>query len=200
MKRGSEIKNRIYSLILRYAILIIISLSNFWIFYFIFTPLTIYPVYFIFNLFFNVSLSGNVIYFLNHNFSIKIIEACVAGSAYSLLTILNLSVPEIKFSKRIKSIFLSFLILLVANILRIVILSPIYILSPELFDILHKISWYFLSVILVVGIWFFEVKKFKIKEIPIYSDLVFLLKQIKSKSFSIKTKYKSSFKKRKSKS
>lgn len=75
----------------------------------------------------------------------------------------------------------SFSALLIANILRIVILLPIYIYYPDLFDILHKISWYFLSVILVVGIWFFEVKKFEIKEIPFYSDLRFLLKQIKFK-------------------
>jgi exosortase/archaeosortase family protein len=183
-----KIKNKIYSVVMRYAILILISFSNLWIFYFILTPLTIYPVYFILDLFFNVSISQNIIYFLNHDFSVKIIEACVAGSAYYLLTMLNLSIPGIKLNKRIKMIALSFFALLVANILRIVLLLPIYIHSPSWFDILHKISWYFLSVIFVVGIWFFQVKKFRIKEIPFYSDLKFLLKQIKYKHLKKKSK------------
>jgi exosortase/archaeosortase family protein len=192
MKKESKmkVKNKVYSIFIRYTILILISFSSLWIFYFIFTPLTIYPVYFILDLFFNLSINENVIFFLSHDFSVKIIGACVAGSAYYLLTILNLSIPGIKFNKRIKMIALSFFILLAANILRIVTLLPVYISFPHLFDVLHKISWYFLSVILVVGIWFFEVKKFGIKEIPFYSDLRFFLKQIKYKT-SGRKKYKS---------
>jgi hypothetical protein len=52
-------------------------------------------------------------------------------------------------------------------------------LRPNLFDISHKLSWYIGSIILVVGIWFLEVKKFNIKEIPFYSDLKAMLKNIK---------------------
>jgi exosortase/archaeosortase family protein len=181
-KEGKDkIKYRIYSIFIRYAILILISFSNLWIFYLFLTPLTVYPVYFILNIFFDVNLIGNIIFFLNHNFSVEIIEACIAGYAYYLFAILIFSTPKIKLNKRIKMLVFSFSILLIANILRIVLLLPVYIYSPNLFDILHKISWYFLSVILVVGVWFLEVKKFEIKEIPFYSDLKFLLKQIKFK-------------------
>jgi exosortase/archaeosortase family protein len=180
-REKDTIRYRIYSVFMRYAILILISFSNLWIFYLFLTPLTVYPVYFLLNLFFDINLSGNIIFFLSHNFSVEIIEACIAGYAYYLLTILVFSTPKIKLNKRIKMLAFSFSVLLIINILRIVILLPVYIYSPNLFDILHKISWYFLSVILVVGIWFFEVKKFKIKEIPFYSDLKFLSKQIKFK-------------------
>jgi exosortase/archaeosortase family protein len=174
-----ELKNKIYSIFIRYAILILVALPNFWLFYFIFTPLTVYPSYLILKLFFEVNLHENTFFFLNSAYSIKIIDACIAGSAYYLLTILNLSLPYIKLIKRIKMIVLSFVFFLIANILRIVILSAMYVSKSPLFDIVHKISWYFLSIVIVVGIWFFEVKKFRIKEIPFYSDLKFLSKQIK---------------------
>lgn len=177
-----EGKRKFYSIFLRYLILILIFIPDLWIFYFIFTPLTIYPVYFILKIFFDVSLSGNVILFSNFPFSLKIIGACVAGSAYYLLTILNLSIPGIKLNKRMKMLFLSFIAFLVINILRIVLLFQVYISSPSLFNTLHKITWYFVSVFLVVGIWFLEVKLFKIKEIPFYSDLKFISKHIRKKN------------------
>lgn len=72
--------------------------------------------------------------------------------------------------------FVSFLIV---NIVRIVILASIFVLRPDLFDISHKLSWYVGSIILVVGIWFIEVKKFKIKGIPFYSDIKDMSKNIK---------------------
>ena len=72
--------------------------------------------------------------------------------------------------------FVSFLIV---NIFRIVLLSLIFILKPEIFDISHKLSWYIGSIVLVVAIWFVEVKKFNIREIPFYSDMKSISKHIK---------------------
>jgi exosortase/archaeosortase family protein len=172
-------KGEIYSLLLRYFILLITALPNFWIFYFIFTPLTLYPVYFILNLLFDASLYGNTIFIENYFSPIDIIGACVAGAAYYLLLIFNLSIPNVKFYKRIKMICFAFFSFLIVNIFRIVLLSIIYLLKPNLFDISHKLSWYVGSIILVVAIWFIEVKKFDIKEIPFYSDIKSILKHIK---------------------
>ena len=45
------------------------------------------------------------------------------------------------------------------------------------FDITHKIFWYSLSILFVVGIWFLEVKLFKIKSIPFYSDIISVYKK-----------------------
>jgi exosortase/archaeosortase family protein len=103
----------------------------------------------------------------------------VAGSAYYLLLIFNLSIPNIKFSERVKMICFAFVSFLIINIIRIVILASIFVLRPDLFDISHKLSWYVGSIILVVGIWFIEVKKFNIKDIPFYSDIKNMSKKIK---------------------
>ena len=130
-----EINKRFMTIFLRYAIMLLIALPSFWIFYFVFTPLTIYAVYFTLNVFFEVFLTGNVI-ILGGQIPIEIIPACVAGSAYYLLLILNLSIFKIKLSDRLKMISLSFLAFLIINILRIFIF------------------WYMMSKVIEDGIWF----------------------------------------------
>lgn len=102
------------------------------------------------------------------------IKACIAGSAYYLLLIFNLSTPRIKFEKRIKLITSAFLIFLLANILRIVALTAMYLSGSAFFDITHRTTWYFGSVVLVLLIWFYQVRKYKINAIPFYSDIKFL--------------------------
>lgn len=169
MKRGFSFA---LDLISRYVIMIIFGISNAAIFYFLFTSLTIYPVYFLLKLFFDTSLASNVL--LIHDVSIEIIGACVAGSAYYLLLILNLSTRGIKLEKRILMLFLSFLSLLMVNILRIFLLSILLISGNSFFDAAHKLFWYAGSVLFVVLIWFFSVKLFKVKEIPFYSDVIHL--------------------------
>jgi len=171
-KLSENNENSFYSILLRYFLLVILAVPNLFLFYFIFRPLTLYPVYFLFGLFFNPSLAGNIIIF--KGIAIELINACIAGSAYYLLSILNLSTPKIKLKKRIKMIFLSLGIFLIINILRIFLLGVFFIKGYSFFSIAHELFWYFGSTILVVAIWFAEVKLFKIKEIPIYSDVKFL--------------------------
>lgn len=175
MKKGM----RFWDIIIRYSILVILGLMNNWVFYLIFTPLTIYPVYFILGFFYNPSLISPVI--VINNFPIEIISACVAGSAYYLLLILNLATPKIKFGKRIGILIFSFLSLLIINILRIVILSSMLVSGVSFFDLAHKLFWYVGSTIFVVGIWFLSVWIFKIKEIPFYSDIKFFVSSKKTK-------------------
>ncbi len=175
----NKIKKRLTNIFVRYFLLILFALPNFYILYFIFTPLTVYPIYFLLKTFFDATLMQNII--LIGEFPIELIPACIAGSAYYLLLILNLSIPEIKIQKRIKMILFSFGILLFLNILRIFLLSLLFMSGTSLFDITHKLFWYLGSTVFVVGIWFAEVKLFKIKQIPFYSDIVFLYKKIKSK-------------------
>jgi len=168
----------LFGIFLRYLIILLIALPNLFLFYFIFTPLTIYPVYYLSKLFFDSSVSGNMLS-INNNMTIELIGACIAGSAYYLLLILNLSTPNIKIKKRLSMILLSFLVFLIVNILRIFILILMLSLNLNFFDITHKIFWYSVSTILVLGIWLFEIKLFKIKEIPVYSDIKYLFKFIK---------------------
>jgi exosortase/archaeosortase family protein len=170
--------NFIYSIFLRYFILLITALPNFWIFYFIFTPLTVYLAYFSLKLLFGAVLSGNIISIGSYSSSILIIKACVAGSAYYLLLIFNLSVPNVKFLKRMKMIVFAFLSFLIVNVIRIILLSSILVLKPGIFDLTHKISWYLGSIVLIVVIWFLEVKLFRIKDIPFYTDIKSISKYI----------------------
>jgi exosortase/archaeosortase family protein len=179
-------KKDYYSIIIRYLILIFISIPNLYIFYLIFTPLTIYPVYFILNLFFEVFIQENTLSI--NGFSIEIIKACVAGSAYYLLLILNLSIPKINLKKRLNMILFAFSSLLILNILRIFLLTSLLLIYPSLFNITHKLFWYLISIIFVIAIWFTEVKIFKIKQIPIYSDIKLLIKQINKPKSSKKHK------------
>jgi exosortase/archaeosortase family protein len=165
---------------IRYIILILAALFDLWIFYEIFTPLTIYPVYFISRLFSNASIIGDVIR-INGSVSIELIKACIAGSAYYLLFILNMTVSRIKIGKRIQMIAFSFASLLILNIARIIALIIIYLNKNPSFAIIHEIFWYVFGTIFVVGIWFAEVKIFKIKEIPVYSDIKLLLKEINNR-------------------
>ncbi len=171
MKR--EVKT-VFDIVLRYVILILVGVSNSGIFYLLFSAITIYPVYFLLKFFFDTSLMYNIITI--NNSAIEIIRACVAGSAYYLLLILNLSTRGINLRKRIFMLLFSFSSFLIINILRIFFLSILFVSGISFFDVAHKLFWYVGSVVFVVAIWFFSVKIFKIKEIPIYSDIVFLLK------------------------
>ena len=161
-------------ILVRYAVLIILSVGGLWIFYFIFTPLTVYPVFFLLNYFFGSTLDGTTVYV--GSIPIELIKACIAGSAYYLLLIFNLSTPNIKINSRLKMVFFSLLIFLIINILRIVVLAAMYISGSSIFDIAHLLTWYAGSVVLVMAIWFHQVRVYKLKGIPFYSDLRFLYK------------------------
>jgi len=165
--------NKITNVLLRYIIILVLGLGNLFIFYYIFTPLTIYSSYYLLGLFFDVSLK--VILISTEGYSVEIVRACVAGAAYYLLLLLNLGV-SMNAKKRILSIVYSFLVLFLLNILRIVILSSLFFTNSPAFNITHKITWYGLSTLFVVLIWFSEVYLFKIKEIPFYHDLKYLYK------------------------
>ncbi|MFA5176221.1 MAG: pacearchaeosortase [Candidatus Nanoarchaeia archaeon] len=155
-----------YSIFLR-CILIFLPIS---VFYFIFSPLTIYPVYYILSIIKQVTLLGNTLFINSYN--IEIINACIAGSAYYLLYILILFTKDIKFKTRILMFLLGSLSILVMNILRILILIFVLIkFGTNYFESIHIIFWKLVSGVYVAFVWIFLVLMFKIKSIPIYSDL-----------------------------
>ena len=164
MKRGEAI-----TLIVRYVILVALGFGV-QLFYLAFSPLTVYPVFGIISLAYdNVALlSGNLLFFGN-SFYAQIIPACVAGAAYFLLLILNLTTP-MRAGKRIKSLVFLFVTFLVLNIIRIAVFAALLSSGYQYFDLTHKMVLYFGSTILVVIIWFVNVLIFKIRGIPIYTD------------------------------
>ncbi len=161
--------SKIQGLVLRYSMILIAGFGNLFLFYKIMTPLTLQGSFALINIFSRGLLQGNSIFLTDK--IIKLIPACIAGSAYYLLFILVFSTLDINIKKRFKILIFSFSIFYVINVLRIVTFTFLHI---SLFETLHIISWYFLSTFLVVGIWLSSVKLFKIKSIPVYSDLIFL--------------------------
>lgn len=165
----------ISNILARYLISVLLAINNLAVFYFIFTPLTLYPVYFILSLFFSVELAGKTL--LISDYSIELINACIAGSAYYLLAILNLATP-MKLKQRIYSIFFSMALFLAVNISRIFIFSYLFISGFSLFNIFHLVFWYVLSILIVVAIWLLTIKLFHITNIPIYTDFLSIKKLI----------------------
>ena len=154
----------------RYLILIVLGLFKLKLFYNVFTPLTVYPVYGVLSILYENAnlLQANLLFF--GGLYAQIIPACIAGAAYYLLLILNLTTP-MGVEKRLKSIAFLFFIFLVLNITRILIFSGLLVSGYEYFDLTHKMTWYFGSTVLVVAVWFVNVWLFKIKNIPIYTDM-----------------------------
>jgi len=157
-------------MILRYFILVLSALFS-KIFYTVFFLPTFYSVYFLLKLVYSVSLLNATIAFKTKE--IELIDACIAGSAYFLLFILNLSTP-MKSRKRIKVFVFDFGLFFLFNIIRISTLSALYFSDFVLFETFHLFFWYFGSVFFVFLIWLFTIKLFDIKEIPFFSDLSYL--------------------------
>ena len=159
----------------RYIFLLLIGANNLYIIYLILTPLTLYVTTTILLIFTNPILQGNFIGLTN--LTIQIVPACVAGSAFYLLLILIFSTADIKPATRTKATLTAIAILFALNILRILALIPFA--KSNYFQIIHWTIWYIVSTILVIATWFTIAKIYKIKSIPIYTDIKYLLKSRK---------------------
>ncbi len=169
------------SLIWRYGILLLFVIVGLWIV----TPATFFS-----DLFLEptlvlstaiLSLFNNVIIVSTHSFTlsnqlIELIPACIAGSAYFLLTLLNLTTP-MNQEKRIYSLAYLYAGFLTLNIIRISVFSLIFVSGAPFFDFLHLGTWYVGSTVFVVGLWFSQKYVFKISDIPVYTDLQRLIKK-----------------------
>lgn len=168
-----------YKNILLRLLIAIIFVSLYEYFYKIIYPLTVYPAYFFINLAYPANLINNSI-FVGSNM-ITIIPACIAGMAYSLLLFLILFTKGITLKKSLKMFFIGSGLILAMNILRIDLLSWILIeFGSDLFDKMHLLFWNFISGGYVALVWIYLVKRFKIKKIPIVSDIKELYKRINS--------------------
>ena len=107
------------------------------------------------------------------------IEACIAGSAYFLFSLLVVFTKGINLKKNIKLVGYGFLLILGMNVLRIIILILVLLYAGQnWFDIIHLTFWWFVGGIYIAIVWIFLTKKLKIKTIPVYSDIKELWKSI----------------------
>ncbi len=178
-----ESRTYLYGLATRLLIAILISMGSLALFYFIFTPLTIHPSYWIISQFYPIDRLGN--YFYYGDYIIAIIDACVAGAAYYLLAVLNLTTKGVPIATRIKAFAFSALALLALNIFRIVLLIfVLFSAGSNAFNQIHISFWIAGSTIFVAGIWILTTKIFRMKEVPFYSDLKEVLSLVKSSKAS----------------
>jgi exosortase/archaeosortase family protein len=161
-----------HSLLIRVAILLLFPIA---IFYNVFLPLTIWPVYLLLKLLdFNAIISSNMI--MLDNLPLLFISACIAPYAYYLMLALIMLTKDILPLTRIKMLLLASLLILSANVARIILL--IYILSAfgnDAFQTVHIALWFFISTLYIAILWLLLAYIFKIKSIPVYSDFKFLL-------------------------
>lgn len=158
-------------------ILAVIAALSYNIAYFILGPLTLWTSYITLKIFSSPILNENSV-IIGSN-TLKFIPACAAVSAYLLLAILVLLTKDICIKTRIKMFIAGSLLIFLANLIRIDLLIIILIkYGVDYFRTLHLFFWHIVSSVFVALIWIYLVKKFKIKEIPIYSDFVELKKEL----------------------
>jgi hypothetical protein len=159
MKSGTA-----FGMLLRYLLIVIAGLNGLYIFYAVFTPLTLN----ILSLFFQVN--GNII--STSSAVVELVPACIAGSAYYLLFILLFATPNIGFEKRLRALVFLFASFLVLNSLRIILLVSVS--GMAYFNEVHLLFWYLVSTLFVVGLWIAAIKVFRIKDVPFYADMALL--------------------------
>lgn len=149
------------------------------VFYEILRVLTVYPSYFIINLFYPIGLVGNSLFFGGN--IVNFIPACIAAIAYALLFFLVIFTKDIGFGRSVKIFIFGSLLILVMNILRIdILLFVLFEFGDNMFDNVHLLFWHFISGIYVAFVWIYLVKKFKVRSIPVVSDVKYLYKRINS--------------------
>ncbi len=140
------------------------------VFSFVFTPLTVYGSYFLSKIFLNITLNENVL--VVNGFPFRIIEACVASAAYYFLWLLCFLTKDIRWKIRAKIIIYGFGLIFLMNIFRIWLLIFLAMnFGFKWFNAVHLAFWNFLTGIYVALVWIFLVWHFRIRSIPIYSDI-----------------------------
>ncbi len=169
-----------YKLILRLLTAIILLSIPFNVFYWLLLKPTLYLSYLPLLLKYNNIQIGYDYLMVNSNL-LRFTMACIATSAYYLFVIFLLLTKDIKLRNLLKIAFSGILLILLLNIIRIDILIFIFLeYGVNWFNSLHLFFWKFLSSIAIVLVWIFLCYKFKIKNIPVYSDFKFLIKKIKN--------------------
>lgn len=177
-----------YKLLIRWFVALFFGIF-FKIYYVIFSPLTFYATYLLLHLAGSpVIIEDGALFtegvgaILMGDLVLRFIKACTAASAYFLLTLLIVLTKEIDWKKALQMFGVGSALIFVFNLIRVNILILVLVhFDLDWFNYLHLFFWKFLSTIVVVLIWFLLVKAYKVKNIPVYSDVKFLLGEIKKK-------------------
>jgi len=178
MQPKSSFKRYAFKLAARITIALILMLIPFNIFYFLFLKPTIYSTMPLYSGLIR-EIGGDFI--IIKYYKLNFVKACIASSAYYLLAILILLTKGMNIKKAVYIFLLGTFILFAGNLVRINFL--IFILlsyGKNFFEEFHIIIWEFLSTIFVFLTWILLIRIFKIKKIPVYSDIEYLIFKIKN--------------------
>ena len=171
-------KGYLIHLFVRYTLVLILGLGNLAIIYALCTPLTLYPLSSILRVFYPQAIQAGATITIDR-YVVVIVPACIAGAAYYLLIALNMLTP-MPMQKRIHSMAFLVLSFLVVNLIRIILFINLYIKQGQaVFTQWHAAVWYGGSTLLVVAVWLTSVQIYKIKAIPVYTDIKNLYHYIK---------------------
>jgi exosortase/archaeosortase family protein len=168
-------------LIIRICTLLLIFIIPINIFQILFSKITLVLSYNLLDILgFNPILRSESI--IIQEFNLVFVSACVATSAYYLLTALILLTKDIPLKKMALLFIFGSLLLLIMNIIRIDILIIILLkYGSNYFEKLHLLIWKFISSVFVAIVWVLLTYTLQIKSIPVYSDFISLIKKIKTK-------------------
>ena len=159
----------IKTLSLRYGCALLVALL-YPFFSFVLSPLTVYASFYLLSLFYDASLSGNIL--VINNVSFVFIAACTAALAHVLLAELIFVTKGISFAMGMRLFILGSVTIFLMNLVRILLLVAVYFTFGEnYFDAVHIFFWQFVSTIFVALVWIVLVEVYKIKTIPLYSDI-----------------------------
>ena len=160
------------------VVLALLILFSYKLFYSILIPITLYTSFYLLKMLnYGVNLQETAIVTDSH--ILTFIPACTALSAYILLGLLILLTKGIKLKTGFKMLLLGSLMIFTANIIRIDSLIIVLINGGKnYFETLHLFIWKILSSIFVAFVWIFLIKRYKIKSVPIISDIKYLRKTV----------------------
>ncbi|MDO8556833.1 MAG: pacearchaeosortase [Nanoarchaeota archaeon] len=148
------------------------------VWYAIVMPITLVASFFMVKMIMPVVLLDNSLQL--GNLTLHFIPACAAVPAYILLVLLIGLTSDISWKRRLQMGGLGFLLIFIANLLRIGILIGILVLfGKNLFSAVHLVFWHGVASVYVAVVWMLLVKWFKVKSIPIISDFQMLRRWLK---------------------
>lgn len=110
--------------------------------------------------------------------TVNIVKYCVTASAYYLLTLLCIIVMGVALWKRILMFLAGSALIFGMNIVRIIVLIRILLNNQGAFEPMHTFFSLLLSVGYVGLVWFLLSIVFRVKTVPFYSDVKFLMYEI----------------------
>ncbi len=114
--------------------------------------------------------------------TINIVKYCVTASAYYLLALFCIIIMDVAIWKRALMFLIGSALIFGMNLARIVILIITLLKYQSSFQAAHFVLNFLLSVVYVILVWVLLSFLFKVKTVPFYSDINFLMHEMLKKS------------------